>query len=642
MTQNGNTSRLVVVMLVLVALAFGTAQAYTPDPATPRSDIPTDYTWDWSHVFDGVEQWETELTAVQALVPELAQYEGRLGESADTLFEAVSKMETTIQRLMRLYAYTQLRLDVELSDADNQAMQGKVGFLFQQYSGTVSYMTPELLALPTETIDGFIANKDELKIYEYYIRDIQRMKEHTLSKAEERILSMTGQVRGASADVADKLRDIDMTFPDILAADGTMKPLTLSGFGRARSSGSYAQRKLASEVFFTTFRQYENTLASTLDGVVKSHLLTKELRGYDSCLEASLKGDNINPAVYRMLIDTVNANLERTLHKYVALRQKVLGLDGPLDFSNLYNPLLDGEERTYEYEECRTMLAEGLKPLGKEYVGLVETAANPANGWIDVYPNKNKRTGAYSSGIVAWMDGGHPYVLHNYDNTLDAVFTTAHEFGHALHTYYSYKNQPFIYGDYTTFLAEVASTCNEEILLTHLLKKEKDPVQRLMLLNKRMENIRLTIFRQTLFSEFELLFHEYAEDDNTLTADFLNGLYSDLIQKYYGPGFAMGENDEVEWAFIPHFNYNFYVFTYATGLTSGISLAKEIEKHGQKASDRYIDNMLKGGSGAPPLDLLRAAGVDMETPAPILTMLDLFEDTVDEFDKLWTKTFGKN
>jgi len=642
MIPTGTFRRLVVVSLVLVTMAFGTSVAYDPDPATPRSEIPAEYTWDWSQVFDSVEQWETELTAVQTLVPDLAAYEGRLGESADTLYEAVSKMEATIQRLMRLYAYTQLRLDVELSDSANQAMQGKVGFLFQQYGGTVSYMTPELLAMPAGTIDGFLADKSELKVYEYYIRNIQRMKDHTLSKAEERILSMTGQVRGASADVAEKLRDIDMTFPEILAEDGTMKPLTLAGFGKARSSGSYAQRKLASETFFSTFRQYENTLASTLDGVVKSHLLTKELRGYDSCLEAALKGDNISPSVYRMLIDTINANLERTLHKYVALRQKVLGVDGTLDFANLYNPLLEGEERTYQYEECRTMLAAGLKPLGKEYVGLVETAANPANGWIDIYPNKNKRTGAYSSGIVAWMDGGHPYVLHNYDNTLDAVFTTAHEFGHALHTYYSYKNQPFIYGDYTTFLAEVASTCNEEVLLTYLLKQEKDPIQKLMLLNKRMENIRLTIFRQTLFAEFELLFHEYAEEDNTLTADFLNNLYSDLVKKYYGPGFAMGENDEVEWAFIPHFNYNFYVFTYATGLTSGISLAKDIEQDGQKAADQYINSMLKGGSSAPPLDLLRDAGVDMETPAPILTMLDLFEDTVDEFDALWTKTFGKN
>ncbi|HPF35553.1 MAG TPA: oligoendopeptidase F [Candidatus Krumholzibacteria bacterium] len=640
MTRTGFARRLVSAALACVVLAVGTALAYEPDPAAPRSAVPAEYTWNWSHVFPDVAAWETELAAVQELVPTLAAFEGRLGESADTLYEAVSTMEEASQRLMRLYAYTQLRLDVELSNPENQAMQGKVGFLFQQFGGTVSYMTPELLSLPEATIDAFLAQKAELKVYEYYMRDIQRMKAHTLSKAEERILSMAGQVRGASAEVSEKLRDVDLTFPDILHEDGTLRPLTLAGFGRARSSGSYAQRKLASEAFFSTFRQFENTLAATLDGVVKSHLLTKELRGYDSCLEAALKGDNIDPSVYRNLIDTINANLDRTLHKYVDLRRKVLALDGPLDFANLYNPLLDGEERAYPYEECRTILAEGLKPLGKEYVGLVKTAADPANGWIDVYPNKNKRTGAYSSGIVAWMDGGHPYVLHNYDDTLDAVFTTAHEFGHALHTYYSYKNQPFIYGDYTTFLAEVASTCNEEILLSYLLAKEKDPVQRLMLLNKRMENIRLTIFRQTLFAEFELAFHEYAEQDNALTADFLNSTYAGLIQKYYGPNFQMGENDAVEWAFIPHFNYDFYVFTYATGLTSGISLAKEIQKSGQKAADRYIDNMLKGGSSAPPLDLLRAAGVDMATPAPIVTMLDLFEDTVAEFDALWTKTFG--
>lgn len=640
MTRIGSARIPVVAVLALVALACGVAQAYTPDPAAPRREVPERYTWDWTHVFADVAAWEAELAAVQELVPTLASYEGRLDESATTLLEAVTTMEEASQRLMRLYAYTQLRLDVELSDPENQTMQGKVGFLFQQFSGTVSYMTPELLAIPEATVDAFLAAEPELEVYEYYIRDIQRMKEHTLSKAEERILSMAGQVRGATATVSSKLRDVDMTFPDILHEDGTMKPLTLSGFSKARSSGSYAQRKLAAEAFFGTFRQFENTLAATLDGVVKSHLLTKELRGYDSCLEASLKGDNIDPAVYHQLIDTINENLERTLHKYVDLRRKVLGVDGPLDFANLYNPLIDGEERSYTYEECRTILAEGLRPLGAEYVGLVETAADPANGWIDVYPNKNKRTGAYSSGIVAWMDGGHPYVLHNYDDTLDAVFTTAHEFGHALHTYYSYKNQPFIYGDYTTFLAEVASTCNEEILLSHMLEREKDPVQKLLLLNKRMENIRLTIFRQTLFAEFELRFHEYAERDNALTADFLNSLYGDLIRKYYGPNFQLGENDVVEWAFIPHFNYDFYVFTYATGLTSGISLARQIQENGEDAARRYIDSMLKGGSSAPPLELLGAAGVDMQTPAPILTMLDLFEDTVEEFDTLWTETYG--
>ncbi len=639
MNRSTRLSGVVFCFMLSVMLITVPALAYEPNPTDPRDQVPDDYKWDYTHIFTSVEAWETELAAVEELVPGLAAYEGRLGESADVLFEAMTAVEETILRLYKLYGYTQLRLDPELSNAENQMMQGKVGFLFQGFGSTVSYMEPELLEIPKDTIDGFLASRDDLKIYQYYFDDMFRMKAHSLSAAEERILSMAGQVRGGTATVSSKLRDIDMAFPEIITEDGTMEPLTLAGFGKARSSKSYPVRKQAATAFFNTFRQFENTLAATLDGVVKSHLLTKELRGYESCLEASLKGDNISTATYRMLIDTINANLERTLHKYVDLRRKVMGIDGPLEFSNLYNPMLEGIEIEYTYEECMDLMMEGLKPLGKTYMKDLAVGIDPANGWIDVYPNENKRTGAYSSGIVA--KEVHPYVLHNFDNTLDAVFTTAHEYGHALHTFYSTGNQPFVYADYTTFLAEIASTCNEEILLSYMLKKEKDPAKKLMLLNKRLENIRLTIFRQTLFAEFELRFHEYAEEDNTLTADFLNGLYKDLITKYYGPSYEMGENDEVEWAFIPHFNYNFYVFTYATGLTSGISLASNIMDKGQKAADRYIDEMLKGGSSAPPLELLKNAGVDLEKPDPILTMLDLFENTIEEFDKLWTKTYGK-
>ena len=638
MNRSVRLSGTVFCFMLAVLLVAATAIAYEPNPTDSRDQVPDAYKWRYDHIFPSVEAWEAEFEAVSALVPELGAFEGRMGESADVLHEAITLMEEAILRLYKLYGYTQLRLDPELSNAENQMMQGKVGFLFQTFGSTTSYMEPELLDIPKDQIDGFLASRDDLQIYQYYFDDMFRMKEHSLSKAEERILSMAGQVRGATSEVSEKLRDVDLSFPEIVTEDGELAPLTLAGWGRARSSRSYPVRKMATEAFFGTFRQFENTLAATLDGVVKSHLLTKELRGYDSCLEASLKGDNISTTTYRMLIDTINANLERTLHKYVDLRRKVLGVDGDLDFANLYNPMLEGVEVTYTYEECMDLLMEGLKPLGKTYLQDLAVGLDPANGWIDVYPNENKRTGAYSSGIVA--KEVHPYVLHNYDDTLDAVFTTAHEYGHALHTYYSTAEQPFVYADYTTFLAEIASTCNEEILLSYLLKKEKDPAKKLMLLNKRLENIRLTIFRQTLFAEFELRFHEYAEEDNTLTADFLNGLYKDLITKYYGPDFAMGENDEVEWAFIPHFNYNFYVFTYATGLTSGISLARNIMDQGTKAADTYIDEMLKGGSSAPPLELLKRAGVDLEKPDPILTMLDLFEETIEEFDTLWTRTYG--
>jgi len=626
-------------LALLSCLAWQAAAAYTPDPNAPRDQIPAAYRWHVQDLYPSLDAWQAEYDAVAAVIPRIASFRGRLGTSADTLYTAIQLMEDTQQKLYKLSTYASCRADVDLSNSTNMELDGKVGFLFQKFGSATAYVDPELLALPAGTIDGFITVKPELATYRYYFSNLLRMKPHTLGEPEERLLALTGQLRGVPGDVAQKLRDVEMQFPEIVDARGEHVRLTLSGFTAYRASPVYNVRKQASDAFFATFRKYENTLAATLDGVVKSHLLIMKARGYDSCLQAALTPDDISTSVYRMLIDTINANLDRTLHKYVELRRKVLGLDGPLTFANLYNPMVQGDEGNYPYAEGRRIVLTGLRPLGKDYISVLTRGTDPANGWIDVYPNKNKRSGAYSTGMAA--KGAHPFILHNYDNTLDAVFTLAHEFGHAMHSYYSSHNQPFVYADYTTFLAEIASTCNEQLLLNYLLAHEKDPHRQLLLLNKELENIRLTIFRQTLFAEFELAFHQHAEQDNTLTADYLDGLYKDLITKYYGPDFQMGPNDAVEWAYIPHFYYNFYVFTYATGLTSGISMAEQIDKHGQKAAQRYIDNMLKAGSSRPPLEILKSAGVDLESPEPILTMLDLFEKTIDRFDALWSKTYGK-
>jgi oligoendopeptidase F len=416
-------------------------------------------------------------------------------------------------------------------------------------------------------------------------------------------------------------------------------PLTVSGWSALRSSEAYNTRVQARDAFFGTLRGYENTFATMLDGAVKSHIMSKDARGYETCLEASLSPDNISTDAYRMLIETVRDNLDRTMHQYVDLRRKVMGIDGPLTFPNLYNTMIEGVEPDYSYDDAQKMIAAGLKPLGREYVDLLKEGMDPASGWIDIYPNEAKRSGAYSAGVLA--KDVHPYVLHNFDNSLDAVSTTAHEMGHALHSVFSNRAQPAIYAGYTTFLAEIASTCNEALLTDYLLAEADDTDMKLMLLNQRLESIRQTIFRQTLFADFDLRFHEYAEAGNPLTADFLNALYAELVTEYYGENFELGPDDECEWMFIPHFYYNFYVFTYATGLTSGLALADEINKHGDKAAQRYIDNMLKAGSSAPPLDILRNAGVDLETSAPIVSAMDAFAETVAEFDKLWTQKYGK-
>ncbi len=619
--------------MLWIPLAFG----YTPDPNAPRSQVPQDYQWHPGDVFASDQAWEDEFTAVGDEIPRLADFSGKLGESAETLYDCLESTHGVLQRLYKLYVYASAKSDVDLDVDEEKARLGKLTMLFPTFSSTVSYIEPELLAIDPKVLDGFLAQHEGLKVYDYYIHDVLRMKPHTLSSSEERIMALAGNVMDAPMSVHEALMDVDLTFPEIVNEDGEWEQLTQTGFGRYRGSSIYPVRKQASDAFFGRLRDFENTYASMLDGIAKAHILEKDARGYDSCLEAALTPDDISTDAYDMLIDTIRANLSRTLHKYISLRKKVLGLDGPVTFANLYNPMVEGQEIPYSYDEGRALILKALKPLGNEYLGKLEEGMDPANGWIDVYPNKSKRSGAYSSGGAYDV---HPFILHNFDDTLDAVFTTAHEFGHAMHSVYSNSHQPFVYSDYTTFLAEIASTCNEELLLTYLLQENKrNPDMKLYLLNQRLENIRLTIFRQTLFAEFEKRFHEHAESGEQLTADYLNELYAGLIKDYYGPDYQMGENDEVEWAFIPHFFYDFYVFTYATGLTSGISLAHQIVKS-PKAAQRYETEMLSAGSSAPPLDILRNAGVDLESPEPILEMLDLFEATLDEFDRVWTRTYG--
>lgn len=625
------------VLLACVLTAAGaTAADYVPDPTDPRSAVPEGYRWKSTDIFPDDEAWEAELAAVAADIPKLNEFRGRLGESAATLLDANDATYETMLRLYKVYIYAQTLYDVDQGDSDHRTMQGRVAALFPSFGEATSWMEPELLEIEPAVIRNFMNEEPELAKFNYYFSELWRQQEYTLSSPEERLMALTGNMRQTASDAHEALLGVDMEFPEIVGPDGAMVPVTVSGFSALRSDENYLVRKQTADAFFGTLRGYENTFSVLLDGVVKNHIMTRDARGYESCLEASLSPDNISPAAYRMLIDTVRESLPKTLHKYVQLRRKVMGIDGPLTFPNLYNPMLEGVEPEYTYDEARTLIARGLAPLGKEYVALLKEGMDPANGWIDVYPNENKRSGAYSNGVLA--KDIHPFVLHNFDNTLDAVSTTAHEFGHALHSVYASRTQPEIYARYTTFLAEIASTCNEALLTNFMLEQAKDDVDmQLLLLNQRLESIRLTIFRQTLFADFELRFHEHAEAGNPLTAQYLNDLYAELIGEYYGPGFEMGPDDECEWMFIPHFYYDFYVFTYATGLTSGLAIAELVDEHGEKAARRYIDNMLKAGSSAPPLDILRNAGVDLETPEPILAAMNMFERTVDEFDRLWTK-----
>ena len=639
MSQRRTGSAVVLALLSILLTALPVLADYAPDPSATRDQIPAEYQWDPTDIFPDDAAWEAEMTAIANDIPKLNEFRGKLGESAAMLLDANNTTQALTNRFYKIYMYAQTKYDVNQGDSVGRTMDGRVKSMLPAFGEATSWIEPELLEIDPAVIRNFMAEEPALQVYGYYFSELWRQQDHKLSGPEERILALSGNVQSATKDAFDALLGVDMKFPEVVNARGEKVPLTVSGWSGLRSSETYNVRVQARDAFFGTLRGYENTFATMLDGAIKAQIMNKDARGYETCLEASLSPDNISPDAYRMLIATVRENLPRTMHKYVGLRRKVMHIDGPLTFPNLYNAMIEGVEPEYSYDDARAMIVKGLAPLGKEYIGLLKEGLDPKSGWIDIYPNEAKRSGAYSAGVLA--RDVHPYVLHNFDNTLDAVSTTAHEMGHALHSVFASRNQPPVYAGYTTFLAEVASTCNEALLTDYLLAEADDVDMKLMLLNQRLESIRQTIFRQTLFADFELRFHEYAEAGNPLTAEYLNKLYADLITEYYGADYELGPDDECEWMFIPHFYYNFYVFTYATGLTSGLALADEISTNGEKAAQRYIDNMLKAGSSAPPLDILRNAGVDLETPAPIVSAMDAFAETIAEFDRLWTGKYGK-
>jgi oligoendopeptidase F len=634
---------------LILGLAGYTADAYAectfePDPNLPRAEVPDECKWDLTHLYATTDDWEKDFAAVEAEIGKIKPTcEGKLSESPAVLQECLDGTYTILEQLYKLYVYAGRNHDEDQVLDEPKVRSGRIQMLIPTFADQVSFMDPEILAMDSATIDQWMAENEGLAVYDYYFDNILRMKPYTLSPAEERIMALSGNITDAPYYMHSAILNVDLTFPEITNPEGAQEPLTVTGFTRYRGGADAELRREVKDTFFGGLAGFENTFASMLDGIVKAHIFHKEARGYDTCLEAALTPDDIDTAVYTNLVETINANLDRTMHKYVALRRKVLEIEGPLTFDNLYNPMLaDIEEKAYTYDEGVDMIMASLTPMGPDYLAFVEEGMDPANGWVDVYPNAKKDSGAYMSGGAYAV---HPYILLNHNNDLESVFTIAHEYGHAMHSYYSNQHQPFMYADYATFNAEIASTTNEVLLLDYLLAntKKKDIDTRLMLLNQRLENIRLTIFRQTLFAEFELKIHEHAEQGNPLTADFLNTAYAELIQKYYGPDYQMGENDASEWAYIPHFYYDFYVFTYATGLTAGISLGTKIldKKGGKTAAQLYKDELLSAGGSAPPLQILKNAGVDLTEPQPILDMLDLFEQTVDEFEATYDKKYGK-
>mgnify|MGYP000862522793 FL=1 len=590
-----------------------------------RSEIDDQYKWRLEDIYATDEDWEKDFEKAREMLGKLDDYRGRLVSSSDNLYQGIELIMEIEEILTRLYAYSHMRSDEDTSNQKYQALNRRAQALATEIASAVSFMVPEILTLSREKVEEYLEENEGLKLYSHFLDNILREKEHYLSEEEEKILAMASDISRGPGNIFSMLNNADLVFPTITDEDGQEVRVTHGRYIDFLMSKDRRVRKDAFTALYSKYREFINTFAATLNTNVKAHIFYARARNYNSALEAALSSDNIPVSVYTNLVDTVKENLD-AMHKYVALRKEVLELD-ELHMYDLYVPLIQDLDVKIPYFEAKETILEGLKPLGEEYIGLLEDGFN--NGWIDVYENKGKRSGAYSSSCY----GVHPYVLMNYTDSLDNMFTLAHEMGHALHTHYSNENQPYVYADYKIFLAEVASTLNEILLLHHLLENTDDVLKKKYLINHYLEQFRGTVFRQTMFAEFEKIIHEAAEAGQPLTPEFLNETYHRLNVEYYGPDIIIDEEIDLEWARIPHFYYNFYVYKYATGFSAATALANRILEEGKPAVESYLE-FLKSGDSDYPLNILKRAGVDMSSPEPISTAIATFKDFLKRFEDL--------
>ncbi|WP_100373493.1 oligoendopeptidase F [Bacillus sp. FJAT-45037] len=590
-----------------------------------RDQVPVKDTWDLEAIFSTDAEWEKEFQAVKSLYPEITSYKGKLGESAETLFKALTEQDQLNERLEKLYTYAHMRNDEDTANSFYQGLNDRAMGLAAQVSQASSYMTPELLTLDEGMIEAFINEHEGLQLYKQVFDELKKERPHVLSEAEEALLAQASEALQTSSQTFGMLNNADLTFPTVKDEDGEEVEITHGRFISFLESSDRSVREAAFKAVYETYGKYKNTFASTLSGQVKRDIFYANVRKYSSARESALSQNHIPEVVYDQLVETVNEHLH-LLHRYVELRKRVLGVD-ELHMYDLYTPLVADSKMKVTYDQAKELVQKGVEPLGKEYVQLVAEGFDKR--WVDVEETVGKRSGAYSSGAYGTM----PYVLMNWQDNIDNLFTLAHEFGHSLHSYYTRANQPYVYGDYTIFVAEVASTVNEALLHDHLVKHTEDPKEKLYLLNHFLEGFRGTVFRQTMFAEFEQQIHELSANGEALTPELLTKTYYELNKKYFGEEMVVDEEIGLEWARIPHFYYNFYVFQYATGYSAAAALSKQILTEGEEAVTRYIE-FLKSGSSNYPIEVLKSAGVDMTSAEPIEQALSLFEETLNEMERL--------
>ena len=590
-----------------------------------RNEIPAEYTWDLIDIFESDEAWLSEYEALMHVPEKLAEYEGRLGGSAEALLEFLQLEDDISVRLEKLMGYAGCKADQDTTDSRYQDLRSKGVGCCVAISGAAAFSTPEIIAIPEQTLDGFFRSRPELGIYRRSLYRLRRRAEHILSPAEERLLAAAGEMADAPDSICGALRNADLHFDDAVDSEGRRHPLSAGTLVPLMESTDRALRKSAFDNCYRRYGEFRNTVAATLDSQFKQLRFFAGARKYPSTLSAALDATEVPESVYLNLIDSVHRNMDK-MHRYVALRKKLLGVD-ELHMYDVYTPVVPDAAVTISYDEAKKTVLEALSVLGGDYTELLELGFN--SRWIDVYENRGKRSGAYSSG----SSRPHPYVLLNQKDNLESMFTIAHEMGHALHSYYSCHNQPVNTGDYVIFVAEVASTCNEVLLMRHLLGKTRDKKERAYLINHFLDQFKGTVYRQTMFAEFELEMGRLSEAGQALTADLLCERYRALNELYYGPDMVCDEGISLEWARIPHFFYNYYVFQYATGFSAAVAIAERILAEGAPAVADY-KRFLSGGSSTDPISLLKIAGVDMSRPESIDSALALFGELITELDKL--------
>ena len=590
-----------------------------------RDQVKEEDTWNLKDLYEKEADWESDINLIEEKVADIKKYEGRVCESADTLFAVLEAAAFVSEKLEYAYCYTARLFDQDQGNTKHQGMNARMISLIAKVGSEVSFIDPEILACSEEALSKFFDTKKELELYRKQIKEIQRLKEHTLSAELEKVVALTAEMSNTPGEIYEAFTNVDITFPNIKDENGKEELLTQGNFVPYLMSANREVRKEAFETYYHTMKSFVNTFAAAYNGEVKQRIFHSKMRKYSSNLEAAVDANNVSPQVYDNLVNTVNANLDK-LHAYVSLRKKCLGVK-ELHMYDIYTPMIADVAKKVTYKEAQETILKALAVLGDDYVALLKEGFE--NRWIDVYENKGKQGGAYSDTAY----GCHPYMLLNYHDTFDDMFTTAHEMGHSMHSYYSNSAQPYIYSGYKIFVAEVASTCNEILLLEYLLKNCQDKKERAYLLNHYLDSFKGTVYRQTQFAEFEKITNEMVENGESLNAENLSSLYKDINERYYGPDMISDDEIAYEWARIPHFYYNFYVYQYATSFCAAVAIAEMILTEGEPAVARY-KKFLSSGCTDAPVELLKIAGVDLTTPAPIEAALRKMGDIVDELSSL--------